>query len=76
MKCPFCDTEMLHGYLHCDGLLWSERRHKISTRPDRKEKYALRMGRPFATLHQIESDCCPKCKKLIVDTAYYENNLD
>lgn len=47
----------------------------LSTRPDSKEKYALHLEVPAMSPHQIESDCCPKCKKLIVDTADYENNL-
>ena len=75
MKCPFCGTEMLHGYLNCGTAIWSERKHKISTKPDSKEKYALHLEVPMMSPHQIESDCCPKCKKLIVDTTDYENNL-
>jgi hypothetical protein len=27
MKCPFCDAEMLHGYLNCGTAIWSERKH-------------------------------------------------
>ena len=76
MKCPFCGTEMIFGYLNCGGAaIWSERRHKVSVLPDEKEKYALRLGTPWLSPHQIESHCCPKCKKLIIDTADYENNL-
>ena len=30
MKCPFCDAEMIHGYLNCGNAIWSERKHKIS----------------------------------------------
>ena len=76
MKCPFCNTEMLHGYLNCGNTIWSERKHRISTNPDGKEKFALRLGVPMMSPHQIESDCCPKCKRLIIDTSDYENNLD
>ena len=30
MKCPFCDTEMLQGYLNCGLVIWSTRKHKLS----------------------------------------------
>jgi len=76
VKCPFCNTEMLHGYLNCGNTIWSERKHKLSTLPDNKEKYALRLDVPFMSPHHIECDCCPNCKKLIIDTAAYENNFE
>ena len=76
MKCPFCDTEMLHGYLNCGMTIWSERKHKISLNPDYEEKYTLHLGRPNFSPHHIESYCCPTCKKLIIDTKDSENNLD
>lgn len=75
MKCPYCNTEMIHGYLNCGTTIWSERKHKISTLPNNKEKYALYLGVPMS-MHYVESDCCPKCKMLIIDTKEYENNLD
>jgi hypothetical protein len=76
MKCPFCDTEMLHGYLNSGTAIWSERKHKISMLPNGKEKYALHLSVPMLSPHHIESYCCPKCKRLIADISYYENNLD
>ena len=41
MKCPYCDVEMIPGFLNCGNTIWSERKHKISTLPGGKEKYAL-----------------------------------
>lgn len=76
MKCPYCDTEMLHGYLNCGTTIWSERKHKISLLPDKKEKYALHLRQPLMSPNQIESHCCPKCKRIIIDATGYENNLD
>ena len=76
MNCPYCNTEMLHGYFHCGNAIWSERKHKLSTLPDGKEKYALHLGTPLLSPHQIESYCCPKCKKIIIDAKGYANNLD
>ena len=37
MNCPYCDSEMIHGYLNCGNMIWSERKHKI--------KYASRWER-------------------------------
>ena len=75
MKCPYCDEEMIHGYLNCGVTLWSNRKHKISLNTDEDEKYALRLGRPMMSPHHIESDCCPKCKRIIIDSSHYENNM-
>lgn len=75
MKCPYCDIEMLHGYLNCGNAIWSERKHKISTLPDGKEKYALHLETPMLSPHQIESYCCTNCKRIIIETEDYENNL-
>lgn len=74
MNCPYCNTEMIHGYLNCGTALWSERKHTISLLTDSKEKCALNIG---ATLlfHHIESDCCPNCKKIIIDSSAYKSNL-
>ena len=76
MKCPFCDTEMLAGYLNCGNAIWSERKHKISTLPSLKEKYALHLDVPVMHPNYVESYCCPKCKKIIIDASAYEHNLD
>lgn len=76
MKCPYCKSEMIHGYLNCGITLWSERKHKISLLPDGKEKYTLRLGTPMLNPHHVESTFCPKCKKIIIDTSNYESNIE
>ena len=76
MKCPFCDVEMLHGWLNCGGVIWSERKHKISMLPDSNEKYALHLGTPMLSPNQVESSCCPKCKRIIIDASGYDTNLE
>ena len=30
----------------------------------------------YNLLCDIESDCCPKCKRIIIDSSSYENNLE
>ena len=47
MKCPYCDVEMIPGFLNCGNTIWSERKHKISTLPGGKEKYALHLEVPM-----------------------------
>lgn len=76
MNCPYCGIEMLYGYLNSGTAIWSERKHKISMLPNGKEKYALHLGTPLLSPNHIESYCCPKCKKIIIDASEYENNLD
>ncbi len=75
MKCPYCNEEMIHGYLNCSMAIWSERKHRVSLLPDSKEKYALHLGYPVFSPHHVESHCCPNCKKLIIDVADTEHNL-
>lgn len=75
MKCPFCDVEMVHGYLNCGAAIWSGRKHKISLLPDGKEQYALQLGTPMLSPNHVESDCCPNCKRIIIDSSGYEGNI-
>lgn len=75
MNCPFCGAKMLEGYLKCGAAIWSERKHWISVRPNEEEKYALRLKQPIFSPHQIKSNCCPQCKKIVIDAAGYENGL-
>ena len=49
--------------------------HKLSIMPDGKEKYALYLEVPLLSPNQVESDCCPKCKRIIVDASGYEHKL-
>ena len=76
MKCPYCNTPMLDGFLNSGVAIWSERKHKVSMLPNGKEKYALRLGTPLLSPHHIKSHCCPNCKKIIIDASQYEHNLD
>ena len=75
MHCPYCETEMIKGYLNCGAALFSERKHKLSLLPDGKERYAMRLLPPMFSPHHVEGYCCPKCKKIVIDTEKYENNL-
>ena len=76
MLCPYCKVEMIHGYLNSGAAIWSDRKHKISMLPGRKEKYALHLSTPMLMPNYVESDCCPKCRRIIIDSSDYENNLE
>lgn len=75
MKCPFCNVEMIHGYLNCGMTLWSTKKHKISLLTDDDETFSLQLGKPALSPHHIESDCCPKCKRIIIDSSGYKTIL-
>lgn len=32
--------------------------------------------RPLVSPHHAEGDCCPKCKRIIIDSSGYENNIE
>lgn len=72
MQCPFCGGEMKHGFLHTGITLWSERRHNFSLNPSDDEFYALKLDRPLLRPHQVESEYCPSCQKMIVDCGKYD----
>lgn len=76
MKCPFCDIEMIQGYLNCGLALWSTRKHKISLLPDSKEQYAFRLKQPMVSPNHVKSDYCSKCKRMIIDCTEYESNIE
>lgn len=76
MKCPYCDIEMIHGYLNCEMTLWSDKKHKVSLIVDETERYALQLGKSALSFHHVESDCCPNCKRIIIDSSSYKNNIE
>lgn len=76
MKCPFCGVEMIHGYLNCGAVLWSEKKHRVSLITDDTELYALQLGKPLVSPHHVKSDCCPKCKRIILDSSGYNSNIN
>ena len=76
MNCPFCGEEMLHGYLHLGMALWSQRKHKLSLLPKSDESFAMMLGRPILNPHFVESDFCPKCQRMVLDTSPYPSSWD
>ena len=42
MKCPYCNTEMILGYIQCrDGVYWSKRKRLIAALPALDESAVL-----------------------------------
>lgn len=76
MKCPFCNIEMIHGFFNCGMALWSDKAHRLSLTVDETERYALQLGKTAVSPHHVESDCCPKCKRIIIDSSDYANRLE
>ena len=76
MNCPYCNTTMLKGYLHAPRAIWRDNEYHTGLSPRKNEKYALFLRLPLVTPNRVESYCCPKCKKMIIDTAEYANNLE
>ena len=76
MNCPYCNTAMMKGYLHAPRAIWRDNEYHTGLSPRKDEKYALFLRLPLVTPNRVESYCCPKCKKMIIDTAEYANNLE
>ena len=71
MKCPYCNEEMVKGYIQCrDGVDWTEKKQVIAALS------ALGKGRTSLANGAAEDNSavyaykCEKCKKVIID---YEN---
>lgn len=70
MKCPYCEGEMLHGHLFCDGRsgIHFQQEGKKLTFWDQLAgvgKVITKGRRSWAI--QIEADYCEKCRKIIFD---------
>ena len=68
MNCPFCQKEMLLGYIQCrDGLTWTPRRQSVAA--------LSRLGRDSVSLSNCAADNsrtvyahrCADCQKIIID---------
>lgn len=71
MKCPYCEGEMLHGHLLCDGRsgIHFQQEGKKLTFWDQLAGVGkvITKGRRTVTI-RIEADYCEKCRKMIFDT--------
>ena len=70
MKCPYCDNEMVSGYLQsARDIVWGESKHKIFFEAGDHD-ITLARGLSGAI---TEASCCPTCKKIIINYIdYYE----
>jgi len=74
MKCPFCGEDMVKGYVNVEGMMFSENKHKMFLTPSDGEKYADNVKARIVFDH-YDAECCPKCKKLIVDISDFKSNI-
>ena len=74
MTCPFCQREMLPGFLNAAGrqMLWSEREHSVLLVPRRGERYALRTQGTWVSNSSVQADYCPDCQRIIIDARHYD----
>ena len=70
MKCPYCDGEMRHGQIFCDGRsgIHFQQADKKLTFWDQLAGVGkvITKGRRTWTI-QIDADYCEKCRKMIFD---------
>ena len=69
MKCPYCNTEMILGYIQCrDGVYWSKWKRLIAALPALDESAVLLSfkNRVFS-ISAAKAYRCIKCNKIIID---------
>jgi len=76
MKCPFCDTEMRHGYFICGAAIWSEHKHFMTITPAPREDCPLELESPMLSPHHLESDYCPNCEHIVINASAYSRRAE
>ena len=69
MQCPYCNEEMKHGYIQSPRhqIFWSEKKRKnysIFITPSNPD---VSLSNGFLSIPAVESYCCQKCKKIIIE---------
>ena len=67
--CPYCNNEMLNGYLQSThDIFWSKKRHKLAPLLSfTLDSDDLCVADGGFTVASVQSQYCPKCKKIILD---------
>lgn len=69
MKCPYCNEEMMSGYIQCrDGVYWSDKKRMIATIPPINGN-SIDLGTIIDGSYKSYTTAynCPKCNKIIID---------
>ncbi len=71
MKCPYCNEEMMSGYIQCrDGVYWSDKKRMVAAIPPiRGNAVDLRTISDGSYKSYTVAYNCPKCKKIVIDYA-------
>lgn len=68
MKCPYCNEEMVKGYIQCrDGVNWTEKKQfvaALSTFGKGRISLANGASENHSVVYAYK---CEKCKKIIID---------
>ena len=75
MKCPCGNAERIRGHLNCGTVLGRNKKHKLSPAADDAEQYALKLEKTAVSLLHAGHDLCPECKRIMIDSSNYKNNL-
>lgn len=67
MKCPYCNDDMLSGYVQSGrDIIWGKNKHKLSFLPDKKNGDIEIATANLMGAYQ-PAFCCKNCKKIIVE---------
>ena len=69
MKCPYCDNEMLRGYIQCrDGVNWTSKKHWVAAL-SAFGKDAIPLGKDDGPMMNITAVAYnfEQCKKVIIE---------
>ena len=68
MICPYCQTEMVKGYIQCrDGVFWTPERALISALSGIKKGAVSLRNDPEHGNSTSVAYLCKNCKKVIID---------
>lgn len=69
MQCPYCNTEMILGYIQCrDGVYWSKRKRLVAALPALDESAVLLSSKDgMFSISAAKAYRCYKCNKIIID---------
>lgn len=68
MKCPYCDKEMIAGYIQSSGhIYWSENIRKVAGIPPRKNGMCISDNTGMGSGHMAKAVFCKECRKIIMD---------
>lgn len=66
MNCPYCNKEMIKGYIQCQtDIIWTPKKHALTTILDKDQIILARSN--FLSGSTLISYICKDCKKVVID---------